>query len=219
MYRRVALLYGPSFGSSLDGSVPMVFFSLFAALFMTVAVAFFILRRSFSVRSMGAMGVLYVAVLLLVLFGKSIGVSGLNLNPMQFEGLTAGFVLNVLIFVLPGFFLGWATGGTLKAIAVGAAASVLVEVVQFAFYLGIADIYDVFANVLGVLLGALLYQLALHCGFCIGTAEGKMRFERCAREALENAADLRDWQAAKAEFERNPDTVTHDEVKSEFGLL
>ena len=39
-----------------------------------------------------------------------------------------------------------------------------------------------------------------------------------ALEIIEDATDLRDWQEAKAEFDRNPVTVSHDEVMREFGL-
>lgn len=39
-----------------------------------------------------------------------------------------------------------------------------------------------------------------------------------ALEIIENATDLRDWQEAKSEFDKNPVTVSHEEVMREFGL-
>ena len=40
-----------------------------------------------------------------------------------------------------------------------------------------------------------------------------------ALDIIEDATDLRDWKAAKAEFDKNPVTYTADEVMKEFGLL
>jgi uncharacterized protein (DUF1778 family) len=39
-----------------------------------------------------------------------------------------------------------------------------------------------------------------------------------ALDVIEDATDLRDWKAAKAEFDRNPITYSNDEIMREFGL-
>jgi uncharacterized protein (DUF1778 family) len=39
-----------------------------------------------------------------------------------------------------------------------------------------------------------------------------------ALDVIEDAADLRDWNAAKAEFDENPVTYGNDEIMREFGL-
>jgi uncharacterized protein (DUF1778 family) len=39
-----------------------------------------------------------------------------------------------------------------------------------------------------------------------------------ALDVIEDATDLRDWAAAKAEFDKNPVTYTNDEIMREFGL-
>lgn len=37
-------------------------------------------------------------------------------------------------------------------------------------------------------------------------------------DVIEDATDLRDWKAAKKEFDKNPVTYSHDEIMQEFGL-
>jgi len=37
-------------------------------------------------------------------------------------------------------------------------------------------------------------------------------------DVIEDATDLRDWKAAKKEFDRNPITYSNDEIMREFGL-
>lgn len=39
-----------------------------------------------------------------------------------------------------------------------------------------------------------------------------------ALDVIEDATDLRDWREAKAEFDKNPVTYSHDEIMREFGL-
>ena len=37
-------------------------------------------------------------------------------------------------------------------------------------------------------------------------------------DIIEDAIDLREWKAAKAEFDRNPVSFSNDEIMREFGL-
>lgn len=37
-------------------------------------------------------------------------------------------------------------------------------------------------------------------------------------DVIEDATDLRDWKAAKKEFDSNPVTYSNDEIMQEFGL-
>ena len=39
-----------------------------------------------------------------------------------------------------------------------------------------------------------------------------------ALDVIEDATDLRDWKAAKEEFDKNPVTYGSDEIMREFGL-
>lgn len=39
-----------------------------------------------------------------------------------------------------------------------------------------------------------------------------------ALDVIEDETDLRDWKAAKAEYEKNPKTYSNDEIMREFGL-
>ncbi len=39
-----------------------------------------------------------------------------------------------------------------------------------------------------------------------------------ALDVIEDATDLRDWKAAKTEFDKNPITYSNDEIMREFGL-
>lgn len=39
-----------------------------------------------------------------------------------------------------------------------------------------------------------------------------------ALDIIEDETDLRDWNAAKAEYDKNPKTYSNDEIMREFGL-
>lgn len=39
-----------------------------------------------------------------------------------------------------------------------------------------------------------------------------------ALDIIEDATDLRDWREAKAEFDNDPVTYTHEQVMREFGM-
>lgn len=39
-----------------------------------------------------------------------------------------------------------------------------------------------------------------------------------ALEIIEDATDLKDWEAAKAEYDANPVSYSHDDIMKEFGL-
>ena len=42
--------------------------------------------------------------------------------------------------------------------------------------------------------------------------------EHTTSDVIEDDIDLRDWKAAKAEFDENPVTYSNDEIMREFGL-
>jgi hypothetical protein len=53
-----------------------------------------------------------------------------------------------------------------------------------------------------------------------GTSLDSLRrdFEDTLDDYLEDAADLRDWKAAKAEFDADPVTFSNEDIMKEFGL-
>ncbi len=69
---------------------------------------------------------------------------------------------NVIAFVPLGVYLGMLKTGAWKAILIGAAASVTLEVLQFALGIGAADITDVITNTAGTAIGVGIYLLLTH---------------------------------------------------------
>ncbi len=174
-YNRVQVSNGPLLGSSLDPGAAAVFIAVPTALIVVLLVAFFVLRMAIpEVLAKGAVAV-YLLMLLFILFGKSVGVSGLNFDPTNGNLLSAGFILNVLAFVPAGFLLRFALKGTGRTVLVGIVLSVAAEAIQYFCYLGIADILDVAMNTLGFLLGALCVDLLTKHNLKIVDENGKMQ--------------------------------------------
>ncbi len=70
------------------------------------------------------------------------------------------FLGNILLFVPYAFILMWVCriSSTRKVILVGCLTSILLEIIQYVYHLGVADIDDVLLNTLGTALGAYLYK-------------------------------------------------------------
>ncbi len=84
-----------------------------------------------------------------------------NWIPFYYDEETSGHlaevVWNVVLFVPLGVYLKMLGVGSGKAILCGLGASVLLELLQFAFGLGVTDVTDVITNTAGTALGAGIY--------------------------------------------------------------
>lgn len=86
-----------------------------------------------------------------------------NLIPFRYSEETSFHLTevleNVIAFVPLGVYLGMLKTGAWKAILIGAAASVTLEVLQFALGIGAADVTDVITNTAGTAIGVGIYLL------------------------------------------------------------
>ncbi|MBO7658585.1 MAG: VanZ family protein [Clostridia bacterium] len=86
-----------------------------------------------------------------------------NLIPFRYSEETSFHLTevleNVIALVPLGVYLGMLKTGAWKAILIGAAASVTLEVLQFALGIGAADITDVITNTAGTAIGVGIYLL------------------------------------------------------------
>ena len=89
-----------------------------------------------------------------------------NLIPFRYSEETSFHLTevleNVIAFVPLGVYLGMLKTGAWKAILIGAAASVTLEVLQFALGIGAADVTDVITNTAGTAIGVGIYLLLTH---------------------------------------------------------
>ena len=77
------------------------------------------------------------------------------------EELLPEIIMNVVVFIPVGFLLGCISGKTRlrKVVLIGCGLSVLIEVLQFVFKLGLCEFDDVFHNTLWCLIGFGTYFL------------------------------------------------------------
>ncbi|MBO7398560.1 MAG: VanZ family protein [Clostridia bacterium] len=89
-----------------------------------------------------------------------------NLIPFRYSEETSFHLTevleNVIAFVPLGVYLLMLKTGAWKAILIGAAASVTLEVLQFALGIGAADVTDVITNTAGTAIGVGIYLLLTH---------------------------------------------------------
>lgn len=173
LYNQVQIANGPLLGAQIDAIIPMAILSFLVASYTALSVAFFILETPLSVSLVRGTILSYILALCFVLFGKSIGISGINLNPFQPDLISASSFLNVLVFVPAGFLLQSVLKKPQRTALVGLCGIILIEFAQFALSLGIADIIDIIANEIGVLAGISI-SIALEHHTQIGrTLDGK----------------------------------------------
>lgn len=115
-----------------------------------------------------AEAVLYVLALLVVVFGKSQGIQEWNINPAdifsQVVQYPSSVLLNIALFVPMGLLAHCRIKETSKAMLVALVAILAIEVLQYIFALGIADIVDVILNMMGFAIGYLSTQLVYDQG-------------------------------------------------------
>lgn len=101
----------------------------------------------------------YFLSLVYFLFFKTIGVQGVSLNPLSFvQEIRYGddwvALMNILYFIP----LGWLCSKKLH-LCTTLIALMSVECIQYIFHLGIFDLGDIVANMIGVSIGYLVYTL------------------------------------------------------------
>ena len=111
-------------------------------------------------------GLLYCLLLLYVVMVKVPGRTGVNLNPFTLinDLMTIPFypISNFMFFVPVGFFLGYVFRKKIPRILflVGFIVSVILELIQLIFHLGIFDVTDIILNGSGFAFGVWLFVLA-----------------------------------------------------------
>ena len=103
--------------------------------------------------------IFYGILLVYFLFIKSIGIRGIELNPLElfndiFYGDSMIVFLNILIFIP----LGWILPRNKKIMTLVLISMLSIEVTQYIFKLGFFDINDITTNFIGCLLGTYLSE-------------------------------------------------------------
>lgn len=136
---------------------------------------------------------LYVVVLLIVVFVKSQGIQGLNIDPTDIVSQIALYptsvLLNVAIFIPMGLITHCRIKSTGKALLAALIGILAIELIQYLFALGIADIVDVMVNMMGFVVGYLVARLLYNQGVRLVRTESASVY-RFARDASVHRADL-----------------------------
>lgn len=115
------------------------------------------------------LAVTYVAAVLWVILGKSVGIKEVNWEITdlfaQVRYFPAGLFLNMAMFVPLGLLIRIKTSSAPKALVLASVTSAILEAVQYAFALGIADVCDVAANVFGVMVGFFVVDAVMGRGY------------------------------------------------------
>ena len=131
--------------------------------------------------------IIYFVGLFAIVLLKSRGIQELNLDISDFyDQLTnypASVIINVLLFVPLGALSRRYIKSTPKALAIFLAAIVLIEVLQYALSLGIADVVDVTVNMAGAYLGYAAAKLLSESGWSLDPlGDGFVRIVRSRAE-------------------------------------
>lgn len=148
------------------------------------AFVFQLLTKRFEVVFAAALGLLYLATLWYVLFDRTPGTRGINLDITQFGAQFAATPLdmmwNIAIFLPLGMVLQLLIKSMWKTSIVAVVLAVIVEGAQYIFSVGIFDILDILLNVCGIALGALIISSAMLDGWHFGMDRHFLAFSRSA---------------------------------------
>ena len=102
----------------------------------------------------------YFGSLIYVLFLNTFGIRGFDLNPFSFimDLKTPVVFFNMTMFIP----FGWMFDIKIKTILIFIFGILIVESIQYIFYLGIFDIGDVIANTIGFMLGSSMRVLKIY---------------------------------------------------------
>lgn len=136
------------------------------------AFIFQLLAKRFEVVFAAAVGLLYLFSLWYVLFDRTPGTRGINLDITQFGAQFASTPLDMMWNIAIFLPLGMVLQALIKSMwktAIGAAVlALIVEGAQYIFSVGIFDILDIVLNVGGIMLGALIISSAMLDGWHFG---------------------------------------------------
>lgn len=136
------------------------------------AFIFQLLAKRFEVVFAAAVGLLYLFSLWYVLFDRTPGTRGINLDITQFGAQFASTPLDMMWNIAIFLPLGMVLQALIKSMwktAIGAAVlALMVEGAQYIFSVGIFDILDIVLNVGGIMLGALIISSAMLDGWHFG---------------------------------------------------
>lgn len=177
LYSRIQIWNGPILGIGIDESVPAVSLSLLAAAYATFAYAVIVVKAAVSLRVFRVVLASYILVLGVVLLGKSVGISGYNFSFFQPNLISAGTLLNIAAFVPVGFLLQLKLGKPRKTVLYSFCFVIIIEIVQFAFSLGIADVIDVAANMVGIAIGLSFFLLMERRGWIFVMRDRRIKLE------------------------------------------
>lgn len=196
-------LYGSLVGLLGPGAISGPIIPMLSGL-IAVLVAFW-LRRLLTGRlsrsSARCLAVLYLAALFSVLLLKSPGVQEVNLDlsdvVAQLRDHPWALFLNAILFVPVGAFLAYRKRTLGTSLLVIGVASASIEILQYLFALGISDVVDLCANIVGGIAGYLMAAALDASGIRIlptsdmrvgltrtGTRHGLTRCEKAAAAAL-----------------------------------
>lgn len=155
-FRYLALMVGFQ-GVSILSNVPLVLTILGLITLVFAASVWQLLHLRFNKRFLYFLTSSYLLVLLLVIMLKSRGIRGINYNPLDIinQLYNDPFILfaNIALFIPVGMLLFVKVRSFSKTIMIATVAILVVEVTQYLFYLGMADVVDVLTNLSGICLG------------------------------------------------------------------
>lgn len=137
-------------------------FVIFIILFLTyilTTLTYKLLTNSLSISFLRFLYGFYFLSLVYFLFFKTIGISGVNLNPLTmtndlFNGGSLIFLMNILFFIPIGFLFRL----TIKTNLLFLFSIFSIELIQLTLSIGIFDINDILLNYLGFLIGTIVIQ-------------------------------------------------------------
>lgn len=181
-------LFGGSLGLLLaGGNIERV--NLASCLFAVAcaAVTFLVSRQalcnSFSMRFLRLLCILYLVALVWVALFKSVGVRDINLDPSdvlsQMRDAPESLLTNLLMFIPFGALIWVGSRRMTVLVAASLGTSLAFELAQYAFSLGIFDVIDIAANVIGSTAGFVTIDLLHAFGLNVTPAEpGYVRISR-----------------------------------------
>ena len=159
---------------------------------LTYSLLFQVLRNLYDLRLLAPIAICLLVLLAVALFGKNVGVRGLNLNPLdilhQLHDEPQTVLANFLCFAVLGTIGYCAVPSFAKMVFGLVGFSAFVEIAQYLFAVGICDVVDFLVNSLGGFAGAALGEALVKRGLTIvrmGRGRFSLHFIRSGEEKVE----------------------------------
>ncbi|MFC4653095.1 VanZ family protein [Lactococcus nasutitermitis] len=155
-------LVGMSRTQFLFNHVGLLFTFYFAITLLFAVNLYQVLMLKFYRKFLVSEMLIYFVCTFLAIMFKSIGIRGINLNPLNFFSMyNQGFVVNVLniiVFIPLGMYFYIKIKSMKKSLLIGLVIILGMEVSQYIFKLGIFDIDDILTNLLGIYFGFIIFE-------------------------------------------------------------